>query len=37
MEGMSGPALYHEGRRRGHDLSVIFITANHDEVLRPRC
>lgn len=36
MEGMSGPALYLELRRQGRHIPVVFITANHDEVLRSR-
>jgi FixJ family two-component response regulator len=36
MPGMSGPELYHELRRRGQPIPVVFITANGDEAVRPR-
>jgi FixJ family two-component response regulator len=34
MPGMSGPELQHELRRRGHDIRIIFITAQADETVR---
>jgi FixJ family two-component response regulator len=36
MPGMSGPELQEELTRRGHDVPIIFITAQQDEGLRPR-
>ncbi len=36
MPGMSGPELQKELKLRGHQIPIIFITANSDESLRPR-
>ena len=36
MRGMSGPELQRELTRRGHDLPVIFVTAQLDEQVRAR-
>ncbi len=36
LPGMSGPDLHKELRRRGHDIPIIFITAQADPSLRPR-
>jgi FixJ family two-component response regulator len=33
MPGMSGPDLHREVRRRGHDMPIIFITAQRDETV----
>jgi FixJ family two-component response regulator len=35
MPGLSGPELQRELIRRGHDIPVIFITAQMDESVRP--
>lgn len=35
MPGMSGPELQRELARRGHEIPIIFITANADETVRP--
>jgi FixJ family two-component response regulator len=36
MPGMSGPELKEELERRGHEMPIIFITAQSDEALRWR-
>lgn len=36
MPGMTGFDLQHELRRRGHDIPIIFMTAQTDDVLRRR-
>lgn len=36
MPGMSGPELYQELKRRGHEIPVIFITGQRDEAIRAR-
>jgi FixJ family two-component response regulator len=36
MPGMSGPELQNELKLCGHQIPIIFITANSDESLRPR-
>ena len=36
MPGMSGPELYHELKRRGHEIPVVFISGQTDETLRSR-
>lgn len=36
MPGMSGPDLQQELRRRRQDIPVVFITARHNETVRPR-
>jgi FixJ family two-component response regulator len=36
MPGMSGPDLQRELALRGHEIPIIFITAQGDEALRPR-
>ena len=36
MPRMSGPELQQELTRRGHNIPIVFITANGDETLRPR-
>ena len=36
MPGMSGPELWEELKRRGHDIPIIFITAQSDDALRGR-
>ena len=33
MPGMSGPDLHRELRRQGHDVPIIFITAQRDEAI----
>jgi len=34
MPGMTGPELQTELKRRGHDIPIVFITANRDDSLR---
>ena len=36
MPRMSGPELQQELTRRGHQIPIVFITANGDETIRPR-
>jgi CheY-like chemotaxis protein len=36
MPGMSGPELYRTLKQRGHDVPVIFVTAQRDEGIRAR-
>jgi FixJ family two-component response regulator len=36
MPGMSGPELYRILKQRGHDVPVIFVTAQRDEGIRAR-
>jgi FixJ family two-component response regulator len=36
MPGMSGPDLQRELKRRRQDIPIVFITARHDETIRPR-
>jgi FixJ family two-component response regulator len=36
MPGMSGPELQQELRRRRQEIPIVFITAQHDDTLRPR-
>jgi FixJ family two-component response regulator len=36
LPGMSGPDLQRELTKRGHDIPIVFITANNDESLRQR-
>jgi len=36
MPGMTGPELYQELRRRGHEMPIIFITGQRDETMRAR-
>ena len=36
LPGMSGPDLQQELRRRGHNIPIIFITAQGDKSLRPQ-
>lgn len=36
MQGMTGPELLRELRRRGEDTPVVFITAHRDDTTRPR-
>lgn len=36
MPGMSGPDLQKELTLRGHEIPVVFITAQGDETIRPR-
>ena len=36
MPGMSGPDLQAELARRGRTIPIVFITAQHDESIRPR-
>jgi len=36
MPGMSGPELYQELKRRGHEIPVVFISGQTDETLRSR-
>jgi FixJ family two-component response regulator len=36
MPGMSGPELQRELKLRRQDIPIIFITAQHDETVRPR-
>ena len=36
MPGMSGPDLQRELKRRRQEIPIVFITAHHDETIRPR-
>ena len=36
MPGMSGPDLQRELKLRGHQIPIVFITAQRDESMRPR-
>ena len=36
MPGMTGPELYHELKRRGQKIPIIFITGQRDETIRAR-
>jgi FixJ family two-component response regulator len=36
MPGMSGPDLQRELKLRGHQIPIVFITANRDAAIRPR-
>jgi len=36
MPRMAGPELQQELTRRGHQIPIVFITANGDETIRPR-
>src|SRR2546427_7435113 len=36
MPKMTGPELQQELTRRGHQIPIVFITANGDETIRPR-
>ena len=36
MPRMSGPELQQDLARRGHEIPIVFITANGDETIRPR-
>jgi FixJ family two-component response regulator len=36
MQGMSGPDLQQELRRRQHEIPIVFITANGDDTVRSR-
>ena len=36
MPGMSGPDLQRELKRRRQEIPIVFITARHDETIRPR-
>ena len=36
LPGMSGPHLQLELRRLGHEIPIVFITANADDTIRPR-
>jgi FixJ family two-component response regulator len=36
MPGMSGPDLQRELERRRQEIPIVFITARHDETIRPR-
>ena len=36
MPGMSGPELQQELRSRRQEIPIVFITAQHDDTLRPR-